>query len=448
MRVSNWSIWSVVVAALFACNFPLWAQAQESNNLTLIAKGFVELLVKGDFPTAASNFDAAVSKALPPEKLREVWSSVIAQTGPFKEQTSTRTEKIQGNDVVYVVCKFEKALLEIKVAFDSTRKISGLFFVPARSASVQTLPGYANLERFTEMEVLVGANSNWALPGTLTTPKGKGPFPGVVLIAGSGPADRDESIGPNKPFRDLAWGLASKGIVVIRYDKRTKVYSSQLAESKQSVTVKEEVIDDALAAIAVLRKSSNVDPNHIFLLGHSLGGMLLPRVAALEPSVAGLIFMAAPTRPLEELILSQQLYLASLSEGNTVNVEALEKLRQQVAVVKSAQLSENTLSTDLPLGIPPKYWLSLRGYLPQEAVKSSRFPVLVLQGGRDYQVTGDDLRNWNEALSSRKNAAIKYYQKLNHLFIEGEGKPNPLEYQLAGHVEEAVVNDVAAWIKS
>src|SRR5215471_14652653 len=157
------------------------------------------------------------------------------------------------------------------------------------------------------------SNGEWILPGTLSVPKGEGPFAAVVLVHGSGPNDRDETIGPNKPFRDLAWGLASQGIVVLRYDKRTKVYPEKMRELVSTLTVKEEVIDDALNAVSLLRGIPGVNPQRIVVLGHSLGGYLLPRIGAADRGIAGLIMLAGMCRPFEDAILDQFSYIYSLS---------------------------------------------------------------------------------------------------------------------------------------
>ena len=150
------------------------------------------------------------------------------------------------------------------------------------------------------------------MPATLTIPNGTGPFPAVVLVHGSGPNDRDETYGPNKPFKDIAWGLASVGIVVLRYEKRTKQYPQESA-AIQNFTVQDETIYDALAAVELLNNSSIVDHSKIFVLGHSLGGMLAPRIALQESQIAGLIILAGATRHLEDLMLEQTRYLANLS---------------------------------------------------------------------------------------------------------------------------------------
>src|SRR5262249_57372826 len=131
---------------------------------------------------------------------------------------------------------------------------------------------------------------------------GAGPFPGVGLAHGSGPNDRDETIAQNKPFKDLALGLASRGIAVLRYDKRTKVYPAKMA-GLAGLTVKDEVVDDAIAAASMLRSQPRIDPARVFVLGHSLGGMLVPRIAAADAKLAGVIVMAGgppaphPPRP-------------------------------------------------------------------------------------------------------------------------------------------------------
>lgn len=287
-----------------------------------------------------------------------------------------------------------------------------------------------------------------ALPGTLTLPKGQGPFAAVVLVHGSGPQDRDETIGPSKPFRDLAHGLASRGIAVLRYEKRTKAFPTQMAAIVNTLTVKEEVIDDVLAAAALLRENNQIDPNKVFVLGHSLGGYVVPRIGKLDSKIAGFIIMAGTARPLEDVVVEQLTYIFSL-DGVISDTEkaSLEQLKGQAARVKDPNLSAETPAADLLLGAPASYWLDLRGYRPAEVAKELSRPMLILQGGRDYQVTDADFQLWKKALSSRKNVEFKFYEGLNHLFVEGQGKSTPAEYEQAGNVAKVVLDDIAEWIK-
>ena len=218
---------------------------------------------------------------------------------------------------------------------------------------------------FTETEVTVGA-APWALPGTLSMPVGDGPFPGVVLIAGSGPQDRDETIGPNRPLRDIAQGLASKGIAVLRYDKRTYAHGAAMAADVADITVREETVDDAVAAIDLLRATSGVDPARVFVAGHSLGGYLAPRIGAEVPDrLAGIAMLEANSSPLGQLIIDQYEYLASEEGGaDPQAAAALDAVRAQVALAESPSLSPSTPASDLPLGVPAAYWLDLRTYDP------------------------------------------------------------------------------------
>jgi uncharacterized protein len=270
--------------------------------------------------------------------------------------------------------------------------------------------------------------------------------PAVILVHGSGPHDRDETIGPNKPFRDLSWGLASKGIAVLRYEKRTKQHGEKFASVK-GLTVKEEVIDDVLAAVAMLRKTAGIDTKRIFVLGHSLGGTLVPRIGQVEPTIAGFIVLAGAVKSLEDAILEQTTYIFSLDGAISKEEQMqLDGIKELAAKVKALKTSDIDSSTDL-FGAPASYWLDLRGYDPPEVAKALKQPMLVMQGERDYQVTMDDFRRWQAALSSRGNVSFKSYPKLNHLFIEGNGKSTPAEYNASGHVAEMVINDIANWIK-
>lgn len=421
------------------------AQRQKpQNDLKAAANKLVNLLVAGKYAEVTESFDRTMQQSFPPEKLKAVWQNLITQAGAFKRQVSTRTEKSNPYDIVLVTCEFEKTKLDIRVTYDSNKKVAGLFIVPPDQA-VDTYkpPAYVKQDSFQEKAVTIGAAPS-AVPGTLTLPKGEGPFPAVVLVHGSGPQDRDETIGPNKPFRDLAWGLASQGIAVLRYDKRTRTHPNQFAGK---FTVKEEVTDDAIAAIALLRQTPSINPDKLFLLGHSLGGMLAPRIAQAEPSLAGIIILAGNTRPFEDLYVIQTEYLARLDDKVTDREkQTIATFKKQVDRIKDRDLAKEP-ETELLLGAPPAYWLDLRSYRQTKVAEELKKPILVLQGERDYQVTLEDFRGWQKALGDRKNATLKTYPNLNHLFMPGEGKGNPNEYQIANHVDEAVINDIAAWIK-
>ena len=430
-----------------------WAAAAEqkgpADNLQAIATKFVDLLAAGDFAMAVKRFDPAMSAALPADKLAEVWKGLNAQAGPFQKRTGARAARESKYQVIFVACRFEKTVLEAKIVFDESQRIAGLFFVPPPSASEYRPPGYARPERYTDAEVQVG-NGDWTLPGTLSIPAGPGPVPGIVLVHGSGPLDRDETVGPNRPFRDLATGLASLGVAVLRYDKRTLVYGARLQAERDRLTLHEETVADAVAATRLLRRSRGVDGARVFVLGHSLGGVALPRIAALEPGIAGFVMLATPSRPLHESYREQMAYLFALDGAVTQEERArLESIRREVERVDalaSAAAPGAGDAGDLTLGLGRAYWDDLRRHDAREAAALSG-PVLVMQGGRDYQVTGEDLEGWRRVLADRPGVAFKLYPSLNHLFMEGEGRSTPDEYQAAGHVAAAVIEDLAAWLK-
>jgi hypothetical protein len=346
---------------------------------------------------------------------------------------------------VIIPLQYEKAALNMLVVIDvTTGKISGLFFQPnqdAQSGQYQS-PAYVDATKFEEREVTFGAEP-WSLPGTLALPKGDGPFPAVVLVHGSGPNDRNETIGPNKPFKDIAQGLASQGIAVLRYDKRTKVYQTEVVQDK-NFTAKEETVDDAVAAVEFLRPQPQIDPQKIFVVGHSLGGYLAPRIGMADPDIAGLIIMAGLTRHLEDVMLEQTRYIlegdGALSADDQTKIS---ELQQQVNAVKALTAQ----STEAVLGGPASYGLDLKDYRPTERARGLKMPLLIMQGERDYQVTLQDFKNWQDALSGQANVTLKSYPDLNHLFIAGEGKSFPAEYEIPGNVAPEVVRDIVSWIR-
>jgi hypothetical protein len=386
--------------------------------------------------------------ALPESKLKEAWDSLPQRVGAFQNraeaQLAVRQDPYQQ---VIIPLEFEKMPLNMLVVVDVTSgKISGLFFQPNQAAQAQQYktPAYVDTAKFEEKEISFGA-APWTLTGTLTLPQGAGPFPAVVLVHGSGPNDRDETIGPNKPFKDIAQGLASQGIAVLRYDKRTKTYPQETQQIKD-FTVKDETVDDAVAAVEFLRRQPQIDPGRVFVAGHSLGGYLAPRIAQADANIAGMIILAGATRPLEDLMVEQTRYILEGDGSLSAQDQAqISQLQQQVAAAKA--LTRQSSGGEAVLGAPASYWIDLKDYRPAELARGLTIPLLIAQGERDYQVTMKDFENWQDALSGQPNATLKTYADLNHLFISGDGQSTPDEYQTPGNVARAIIQDMADWIR-
>ncbi len=283
------------------------------------------------------------------------------------------------------------------------------------------------------------------LSGTLTLPAGEGPFPVVVVVHGSGPGDRDGTVGPNRPYRDIARGLAERGVAVLRYDKRSR--ANPLWYLNRPFTVDDEVIQDVVSALRTVRGEPDIDAERSFVLGHSLGGYLAPRIASADGQLAGLILMAgAWAKPLPELMLTQLDYIASVMPADSARIRGQRTVIASMTARINALTPADSASLVLLMGAPAAYWLDLRYYDPVEALRSRPEPALLLQGERDYQVTPQMLDDFLARLGERSNTTVKRYPGLNHLMIAGSGAPSPADYAVEGTVDDRVMADIAAWI--
>ena len=429
------------VLALFLLLIPLLV-CQEVSPADR-ARQIVEWLLAGEYEQIHAALAGEAKIRLTLDTLRNQVGAAVKQLGKPESIGQPELRKSGNFDVAVVPVKFASMGINVVVTMDAQGKVRGLFLRPQDAAAAWQRPSYSNPESFVEREVTVGSDE-WKLPGTLTLPKGAGPWPGVVLVHGSGPLDRDETVGAHKPFRDLAEGLASRGIAVLRYEKRTRQYAPRIA-AMQDFTVQQETVEDAVRAAELLRSLPEIDSKRIFILGHSLGGYLMPRILARAPWVAGVIVMAGNTRPLATLIVEQAEYLASLDPSNEAARRQAEKLKEAAQQIRAVEEGKSHVRS--VMGMPASYIRDLKGYDPAAEMRKLKVPALFLQGERDYQVRMADFERWKQALEGRTDVSFKSYPKLNHLFTAGEGKSTPAEYQKPGHVDQQVIEDIAAWIR-
>jgi dienelactone hydrolase len=414
----------------------------------LLAIQLLDHLDAGQYAAAEAMFSPAMVQAVPADKLQAVWESLPTQAGEAQGRGKSVSMQQGETILIKIPLHYAKALLVAKVAIDTEGKISGFLIQPGE-ASIAPAPAVADNAPYTETDRSVGQGER-ALPGTLAMPTGAGQasdkrVPAVVLVQGSGPQDRDESIGPNKPFLDIARGLAAQGVAVLRYEKRTKARPQDFASGVFGVD--EETTNDAVLAVDALRKVPGIDPARIFVLGHSQGGLMAPRIAAISGHVAGLVLMAAPSRPLLDILIEQNRRLAVLDDGKTSDAErdAINTLIAQVASTRDPATSPTTKTV---LGMPAGYWRSIDSVDPVAEAKAVDLPMLILQGARDIQVVDADWQNWRGGFHDDKKVTFKLYDKLNHLGIAGEGDGNLAEYGNPGHVDPTLIADVATWIKA
>lgn len=404
-----------------------------------IATTVLDLAMRGDFAEIHDMFAPPLQTMVSVDALRAAWTGELGQYGTFAGVGAPISEP---DGTVKIPLMFEHATRTLVVAVDGGGQLIGLRLAPAEAAAPMVPwepPDYVSIDEFDETDVVLG-DGPLAVPGTLSVPRRAGAGPAVLVLSGSGPNDRDETIGRNKPMKDLAWGLASRGIVVLRFDKVTFAHPAEVV-AQPDFTITDEYLPQARAAIDLLRTHESVDPNRIFLLGHSLGGTVAPRVAQAEPRVAGLVLLAGGTEPMHRAGLRQFRYLAETNPGLAAAVETMAK---QVAVVDSPDLTASTPASELPFGVPAPYWLDVRDYRPGELAATLHKPMLVLQGGRDYQVTvDDDLPAWRAGVP---DATFRVYEQDNHLFFVGSGRSTAEEYEPAQHMDPAVVRDVAEWV--
>lgn len=413
------------------------------QNAVRAAREAFALLNEGKHKEFISRCSVQMGAALTEAQSMQLRAMLAMRLGGYQSEISADASTKGDYQSVMFQQKYFKGIAKLEIVIDKDQKIAGLWIRDLQSTVASPLPDYANVASYGDEEIVV-KTGRFELPGTLTRPKGDTKCPVVVLVHGSGPHDQDETILENKPFRDLAVGLASRGVAVLRYEKRTHKYASELNATE--IGLDEETSDDALSAVALLRGRTDIDSKRIYVLGHSLGGMAAPFIAQRDSAIAGIISLAGTPRPLLDVVEEQIEYIAKLDDN--IDDAERKKLEEMRAIKAKIRGGEADISKESLLGAPAVYWKRIDAMRPGEAAAKLSCRILVIQAGRDYQVDQKSLDGWKKALGVRTNVTYRLFEKLNHLMIAGEGKSSPIEYQKQGFVDIEVIDAIVEWIKS
>ena len=299
--------------------------------------------------------------------------------------------------------------------------------------------------------ILLGEGTKYSLKGILTLPDDvSNPVPAVVFVHGSGSSNMDEKVYKMTPFKDLAEGLAKHGIASIRYDKRSFVHGFKMVRSG-TITVKEETIEDAVLAAELLKQHPNVDPERVFIAGHSMGGMLAPRIDAEGGNFRGLILLAGSPRKLEDIMLYQTREMIPLSGKLTRFILEKQVKTLEATFADLYTISDEEAKTKKMGGGTTLYYFKEMGQHPAESyLQNLTKPILVMQGSKDFQVKADvDFVLYKQLLADHPDVAFRLYENLNHCFVPsvyGRIDKAKQEYKVEQHIGEDVISDIANWV--
>ena len=302
--------------------------------------------------------------------------------------------------------------------------------------------------------IILGAGTKFPLKGVLTLPDSSaGPVPAVVLVHGSGSSNMDEKVMKLTPFRDLAEGLAARGVASVRYDKRSFAHGLKMIRDKSTpITVQQETIEDAILAASLLRQDARIDSSRICIIGHSMGGMLAPRIDAEGGNFAGLILLAGSPRPIEVILREQT---AEMLECMPAFVRKMSQKKVDRLLAGFDGLydltDEEAKAKKYGGGVTMYYFKEMGSHPAPDYLAKSEKPMLILQGEADFQVKADrDFRQYKELLADRDNVTFRLYPGLNHCFVPTLGMNianAKKEYAKERHIPAEVLDDIAGWIR-
>ena len=416
--------------------------AEESAMLADLNERFTAAFLAEDYETCTADFDATMTAALPADKVKEAWESTVKGLGVM--ENAAPAEYRATADYLYAATVFNFAVRGVQMRLTVTREgeIAGLFFTYAdKTGEAAALP-----DGIVEEDIIVGEGTLYPLSGKLTLPASPdGKLTAVVLVHGSGPQDMDETIFSNKPFRDIAHALAQAGYAVVRYDKRTYSHGEACIAQGGAFTVAEESVEDAVLAKALLAADARIDADKIFVAGHSLGGMLTPRIAETGGFAGGIILAGSPRRLVDIIYMQNEDVLATMYGQEKLDGQALVDAEMQKYEALFLANDDAALQNTQTFGAAAFYYAEMDRHPAADYLASGK-PYLVLQGTLDYQVSYEHDFKLYEAMNL-PNLDCRAYENLNHLFM-----PSTMlglnDYAMPQQVDARVLTDIAAWLRA
>lgn len=399
--------------------------------------------------------------------LRRTLGSPVALPSVYAEsEPSFRYSGICGApadvESICVTLKFENAELIVETRMSKDYRIASLKF-DKRSTNQHAAwrpPDYAKSDDVVEESVSFG-QSEWKLNGVFTRPKAPPPpaagYPAVVIFQGGpGPADADGTVGNSKMIKDLAWGLAARGISSFRYEKRAYPHFEKFYR-RGSYTFADDTLDDAREAVETVKQIRSVDPANLFVLGHSLGGIAASTILSADDKIRGGILMATSSINFVDNALAQAVFLSTVwrkyykESGRSARLPFLtgydkaflQDAKQTVDDIKNDRLPRGRLAEDTYGGHPFSFWADINKYDSIRSLKKNDSPVLILSADFDERVVSfENQPAWKLFTKTRRNITLKEYAGLDHSMSE------PVFNFYDKHLSEKVISDASDWIKS
>ena len=416
-----------------------------------LAESAYDRMATGDIQGAYDLCDERLQGAIGSvDDFRAGWDALIADTGPLQSIVNITASEEQGYITVITMVQCQNAKIQMLTASEkSADRLLGFQFTKIEDFQTIDLELPPDVK---ESDLRVGEGTMYPLPGKLTMPASAGKdnlVPGVILVHGSGPCDMNEAAHAYLPFRDIAYGLAEKGVAVLRYDKRSKVFPSS-----DFSTVETEVIEDALAAAELLRQQEGIDSSRVYIVGHSIGGMLAPRIDLEGGDFAGLVIVSGSPYTLGEVALHQAEQSIE-AQKDQMTEENLDISQTSYEEQKSALES---ITPDMPEAEARTLSIfGMNGYYLQDIAKHDHLselkqlakPTFIMQGETDTQVTmKTDFAAYEKGLAGETWATLKSYPGLNHFYAPGSGDYLKVmeEYAEPALFDAGAIVDIASFI--